>query len=173
MNVNNETMENLKFVMTNSNYRKHAQESGFSPIGLAIFTKLKFGKSEAFLDLYDKISYTNDENYKNLEIQTLDIAGKYLPPVLNPKTNEPPNFYEKATDLCQIKIFEILIRLNEIVNEKNCNIVLYDLNMWKDSSDQEIIHCELKYFIDENELNKNNEKFSANAYDEIITLGVV
>lgn len=152
MNVNNETMENLKFVKTNSNFGKNRRDLAFDPIGLATFTQLKFGKLKEFSDLYNKISYTNDEHYKNLEIQTLDIAGKYLPPVLNPKTNEPPNFYEKATDLCQIKIFEILIRLNKIVNEKNCNIVLYDLNMWKDSSDQEIIHCELKYFIEESEL---------------------
>ena len=146
--MNNETMENLKFVMTNSNYRKHAMETTFSPIGLAIFSRLKFGKTEAFLDLYDKISYTNEENYKNLEMQTLDIAGKYIPPEVNPKTDEPADWIDKVTDLCQIKIFEILISLKEIVEEKKCNIVLYDLNMWQGSPDPEIIHCELKYFIE-------------------------
>lgn len=146
--MNNENMENLKFVMLNSNYIKHAQETAFSPIGLVIFSQLKFGETEAFLDLYNKISYTNEENYKNLEMQTLDISGKYIPPEVNLKTGEPAGFYEKVTDLCQIKIFEILISLKEIVEEKKCNIVLYDLNMWRDSSVQEIIHCQLKYFIE-------------------------
>lgn len=147
--MNNENVENFKFATLNSNYGKHPQDSVFSPIGLVIFSQLKFGKLEEFSNLYDKISYTNDEHYKNLEIQTLDIAGKYIPPEINPKTNEPANFFEKVTDLCQIKIFEILIRLKEVIEEKNCNIVLYDLNMWKDSSDPEIIHCELKYFIED------------------------
>lgn len=148
MNVDNETMENLKFVIMNSNYRNHKKDPVFDPIGLAIFTKLKFGKSEEFLDLYDKISYTNDEHYKNLELQTLDIAGKYIPPEVNLKTEEPTNGADILSDLCQIKIFEILIRLKEVVEEKKCNIVLYDLDMWQGSPDPQIIHCELKYFIE-------------------------
>lgn len=145
MNVDNETMENLKFVKTNSNWGNNI-DPVFGPIALAIFTQLKFGKLKEFSDLYDKISYTNEENYKNLEIQTLDIAGKYIPPE-NPKTDEP-DWKDKVTDLYQIKIFEILIRLKEIVEEKNCNIVLYDLDMWQGSPDPEIIHCELKYFME-------------------------
>ena len=148
MNMNNETMENLKFVMMNSNYRNQKHDPVFVPIGLAVFSQLKFGKTEAFLDLYDKISYTNDEHYKNLEMQTLDISGKYIPPEVNPKTDEPADWKDKDTDLCQIKIFEILIRLKEIIEEKNCNIVLYDLDMWQGSPDPEIIHCEVKYFIE-------------------------
>lgn len=161
--MNEKNLENVKFVTTNSNFGKN-RESVFVPIGLAIFTQLKFGKLPEFSDLYDKISYTKDENYKNLEMQTLDIAGKYILPEVNPKTGEPTNGIEIFTDLCQIKIYEILIRLKEVVDEKNCNIVLYDLNMWKDSSEPEIIHCELKYFIDENGLTEDNENETKSAW---------
>lgn len=147
MNVNNEIMENLKFVKANSNCGNNI-DPVFGPIALAIFTQLKFGKLKEFSDLYDKISYTNNENYKNLELQTLDIAGKYISPEVNPKTDEPTNGADILSDLCQIKIFEILIRLKEVVEEKKCNIVLYDLNMWSGSPDPQIIHCELKYFIE-------------------------
>lgn len=169
--MNEKNLENVKFVTTNSNFGKH-MESVFLPIGLAIFTQLKFGKLKEFSDVYDKISYTKDEHYKHLDMQLLDIPGKYILPEINPKTGEPTNGIEIFTDLCQIKIYEILIRLKEVVDEKNCNIVLYDLNMWKDSSEPEIIHCELKYFIDENGFTENDENFSASAYDEIIALGL-
>lgn len=143
--MNEKNLENVKFVTTNSNFGKN-MESVFLPIGLAIFTQLKFGKLKEFSDVYDKISYTKDENYKNLEMQTLDIAGKYIPPEVNLKNDEPTSGIEMYTSLCQLKIFEILIRLKEVIEEKNCNIVLYDLNMWSDSSDSSdpgIIHCEL------------------------------
>lgn len=146
--MNNEMMENIKFVMMNSNYKHHTHDPVFDPIGLAILTKLKFGQSKGFLDLYDKISYTNDEHYKNLEIQTLDIDGKYIPPEINPETGKTTNGVDILTDLCQVKIFEISIKLKEIVEEKKCNIVLYDLDMWQGSPDPGIIHCELKYFIE-------------------------